>query len=170
MGKYFINFSPAVSNRAATKMRRTMRQWRLHLRSDKALDDLARMGNPVLRSWINYYGRFYKSALNPVFRHLIRTPSGRGGNSKGYEVTDDGPNIGSAAWPDENPGCSLIGSFWISSPRLNDGSRNERRRSRTVLRAPGGEIPTGDLPGHHLREPTGHTVLDVLPKRLGSTV
>jgi RNA-directed DNA polymerase len=69
-GRYFINFSPAVSDRAATKMRQTMRRWRLHLRSDKALDDLARMWNPVLRGWINYYGRFYKSALNPVFRHL----------------------------------------------------------------------------------------------------
>ena len=48
-GKYFINFSPAVSNQAATKMRRAMRRWRLHLRSDKALDDLAHMWNPVLR-------------------------------------------------------------------------------------------------------------------------
>ena len=51
-------------------MRRGMRRWRLHLRSDKALDDLARMCNPVLRGWINYYGRFYKSALHPVLRHL----------------------------------------------------------------------------------------------------
>src|ERR1700720_2520717 len=72
-GKYFINFSPAVSNQAATKMRRAMRRWRLHLRSDKALDDLAHMWNPVLRGWINYYGKFYKSALPPVFRHLNRT-------------------------------------------------------------------------------------------------
>jgi RNA-directed DNA polymerase len=72
-GKYFINFSPAVSNQAATKMRREMRRWRLHLRSDKALDDLAHMWNPVLRGWINYYGKFYKSALHPVFRHLNRT-------------------------------------------------------------------------------------------------
>jgi RNA-directed DNA polymerase len=72
-GKYFINFSPAVSNQAATKMRREMRRWRLHLRSDKALDDLAHMWNPVLRGWINYYGRFYKSALHRVFRHLNRT-------------------------------------------------------------------------------------------------
>ena len=72
-GKYFINFSPAVSNQAATKMRREMRRWRLHLRSNKALDDLARMWNPVLRGWINYYGRFYKSALHPVFHHLNRT-------------------------------------------------------------------------------------------------
>jgi RNA-directed DNA polymerase len=72
-GKYFVNFSPGVSNDAANKMRRTMRDWRLHLRSDKAIDDLARMWNPVIRGWIQYYGRFYKSALYPVFEHLNYT-------------------------------------------------------------------------------------------------
>ena len=69
-GKYFINFSPAVSAEAAKAMRQEMRRWKLHLRSDKAIDDLARMWNPVLRGWIQYYGRFYRSALYPVFRHL----------------------------------------------------------------------------------------------------
>lgn len=72
-GKFFVNFTPAVSNDAATKMRRTMRSWRLHLRSDKAIEDLAHMWNPVLRGWIQYYGKFYKSALHSVFRHLNRT-------------------------------------------------------------------------------------------------
>lgn len=69
-GHYFVNFSPAVSNAAAKEMRQEMRRWHLPLRSDKALDDLARMWNPVLRGWIQYYGRFYRSALYPVFRHL----------------------------------------------------------------------------------------------------
>lgn len=69
-GHYFINFSPAVSREAAKRMRQTMRRWRIHLRSDKAIEDLARMWNPVLRGWIQYYGRFYKSALHAVFRHF----------------------------------------------------------------------------------------------------
>ena len=69
-GKYFINFAPAVSNAAATRMRPAMRRRHLPRRSDKAIDDLARMWNPVLRGWIQYYGRFYKSALYPVFRHF----------------------------------------------------------------------------------------------------
>ena len=43
------------------------------MRSDKSLDDLARMWNRVLRGWIQYYGVFYKSALYPVFHHLNRT-------------------------------------------------------------------------------------------------
>ena len=69
-GKHFVNFSPAVSDEAKTRMRREMRRWRLHLRPDKTLTDLARMFNVVLQGWINYYGRFYKSMLYPVFRHL----------------------------------------------------------------------------------------------------
>ena len=72
-GKSFISFAPAVSNDAATKMRRTMHGWRLHLWCDKAIEDLARTCNPVLCGWIQYYGRFHKSALYPVFEHLNRT-------------------------------------------------------------------------------------------------
>lgn len=71
-GKHFINFTPAVSSKAAEAMRREMRGWRLHLRSDKVLEDLARMFNPVLRGWINYYGSYYKSALYPTFNQLNR--------------------------------------------------------------------------------------------------
>lgn len=74
-GKFFVNFSPAVSNKAKKAMRQTMRRWGLHLRSDKSLDDLAHMFNPTLQGWINYYGRFYKSALYPIFQHLDRTLS-----------------------------------------------------------------------------------------------
>jgi len=55
-GKYFVNFCPAVSTKAAKEIRHVMRQWALHNRSDKSLDDLAGMFNPVLRGWIAYYG------------------------------------------------------------------------------------------------------------------
>jgi RNA-directed DNA polymerase len=72
-GKYFINFSPAVSNKAGKAMRQEARRWKLHLRSDKSLDDLSRMFGPTIRGWINYYGRFYKSALYPTLDHLNRT-------------------------------------------------------------------------------------------------
>ncbi len=71
-GKHFINFSPAISNKAAKAIRKESKSWRWHLRSDKSLEDLARMFNPVIRGWINYYGRFYKSALYPTLRCLDR--------------------------------------------------------------------------------------------------
>jgi RNA-directed DNA polymerase len=34
-GKRFVGCTPAVSNQAGTRMRREIRRWRLHLRSDK---------------------------------------------------------------------------------------------------------------------------------------
>ncbi len=69
-GKYFTNFTPAVSNKATKSMRQKIRNWKLHLRSDKTIEDLSHMFNPVIRGWTNYYGSFYKSALYPTFRHL----------------------------------------------------------------------------------------------------
>jgi RNA-directed DNA polymerase len=74
-GKYFVNFSPAVSDSAKKSMRQEMRRWKVHLRSDKSLEDISHMFNPVLRGWYNYYGKYYKSELHCVFRHFNRTLS-----------------------------------------------------------------------------------------------
>ena len=69
-GTFGVSFSPAVSDKALKAIRQTVRGWTLHERSDKSLDDLARMFNAHLRGWINYYGRYYKSALYPTLRHI----------------------------------------------------------------------------------------------------
>ena len=69
-GKIGVSFSPAVSDKALKAIRQTVRRWSLHQRSDKALEDLARMFNSHIRGWINYYGRFYPSALYPTLRHI----------------------------------------------------------------------------------------------------
>jgi RNA-directed DNA polymerase len=71
-GKFFINFSPAVSNQAAKVIRDKFRSWKLPQRSDKAIEDLSRMFNPIIRGWIQYYGRYYRSALYPTMRELDR--------------------------------------------------------------------------------------------------
>lgn len=71
-GKYFVSFLPAVSKAAGKAMTKEARRWKIQLRSDKSLEDLSRMFSPVIRGWINYYGRFYKSALYPIMRHLNR--------------------------------------------------------------------------------------------------
>ena len=69
-GKHFVNFSPAVSDDAKKAISREIRSWRINRRSDKTLTDLARMFNPIVQGWINYYGRFYKSMLFLVLRRL----------------------------------------------------------------------------------------------------
>lgn len=71
-GKFFINFTPGVSRKASKAMRLKIRQWRMHLKPDRKLEDLSRMFDPVLRGWINYFGRFYKSEMYSVLRHMNR--------------------------------------------------------------------------------------------------
>lgn len=72
-GKLFVGFNPAVSQEAAKSMRQTMRKWKLHRRADKELLDLSRRYNPMIRGWVNYYGKYYKTSLYPTFCHLNRT-------------------------------------------------------------------------------------------------
>jgi len=69
-GKFFINFTPAVSDKAMKAMRKAIHGWRMHLKPDKKLEDLSKMFDPIVRGWINYYGHFYKSALYPVMRYM----------------------------------------------------------------------------------------------------
>jgi RNA-directed DNA polymerase len=69
-GKHFVNFTPAVSEDARKAISREIRSWHITRRSDKDLLDLARMFNPIVQGWINFYGRFYKSWLYPVLRHI----------------------------------------------------------------------------------------------------
>jgi RNA-directed DNA polymerase len=75
-GKHFVSFLPAVSTDAKKAMGREIRSWHLARRSDKSLDDLARMFNSIVQGWVNYYGRFYRSELLYFLRrlntHLVR--------------------------------------------------------------------------------------------------
>jgi group II intron reverse transcriptase/maturase len=63
-------FVPAVSPKALVRIGREIRQWALHHRSDKSLEELARMYNPVIRGWITYYSHFYKTRLRPTLRRI----------------------------------------------------------------------------------------------------
>ena len=69
-GKCFVGFIPGVSNAAAKDMRQQSRRWNLHLRSEFSLEEISRITSPIIRGWINYYARFYRSALYPTLRHL----------------------------------------------------------------------------------------------------
>jgi len=69
-GKLFVSFSPAVSDKAAKAIRKTIRRWELHHRGDLALEAIAKWTRPVLLGWIQYYGRFHRSVLRDVLRTL----------------------------------------------------------------------------------------------------
>ena len=70
-GKYFVSFLPAMSTKAAKMVRKTIREWRMaSTRNNQRLEDLAHLVNPVVRGWLHYYGRFYRSKCVHVLRHL----------------------------------------------------------------------------------------------------
>jgi group II intron reverse transcriptase/maturase len=69
-GAMFSAFLPAVSKDALKRMSEEVHSWRIHLRSGTELADIASWINPVVRGWMTYYGRFYRTALNGLLQRI----------------------------------------------------------------------------------------------------
>jgi len=66
----YTGFLPAVSKDALKRMSEEVRSWRIHLHDARELEDIAAWVNPRVRGWITYYGRFFRSALEPLLRRI----------------------------------------------------------------------------------------------------
>jgi len=63
--KVFNSFQPAVSREALKSMGKQIKyEWKLHTCSGSNLRELAKKYNPVIRGWMQYYGKFYITELN----------------------------------------------------------------------------------------------------------
>jgi RNA-directed DNA polymerase len=71
--KIFMAFTPAASKSAQKAMRAKTKDQSFHRRTDLELGDIAKMFNPVLRGWYEYYGKYRSSELYSVFRHFNKT-------------------------------------------------------------------------------------------------
>jgi RNA-directed DNA polymerase len=69
-GEYFISFSPGISDKARKSVREKIRNWKLYKRSDLMIEDLARWINPIVRGWLEYYGRYYRSELHGIMHQI----------------------------------------------------------------------------------------------------
>jgi RNA-directed DNA polymerase len=69
-GTMFVAFQPAISKDAQNKISGQIRRWRLHRWIGLTLAEIARQINPVVRGWMQYYGAFYRSALNPLLSRI----------------------------------------------------------------------------------------------------
>lgn len=67
-GTITLGFVPAISAKAAQAIRDRLRQGRFRQAITSRLVDLARQWNPVLRGWLGYYGKFYRSQLHKVLQ------------------------------------------------------------------------------------------------------
>ena len=69
-GQIFLNFTPAISGNAKKKIKAVIRGWKLSSRTGMTLERIAQWINPQVRGWINYYGKFNRSALYHLTDHI----------------------------------------------------------------------------------------------------
>ncbi|MBN0537829.1 group II intron reverse transcriptase/maturase, partial [Pseudomonas aeruginosa] len=65
-------FLPGASADALKRMRQAVRRWRLNRQTHVTLVDVARLYNPVIQGWWQYYGSFYRTAMLGIFQHIDR--------------------------------------------------------------------------------------------------
>ena len=69
-GTLFNGFNPAISAKAANRIRDEIRSWELHRRSDLSIFDISKRYNAVLRGWIGYYCEFNKTVFWPILKQF----------------------------------------------------------------------------------------------------
>jgi RNA-directed DNA polymerase len=69
-GRPFVGFLPAISPEALTAKGLEVRRWRIHMRTGTDLRDLAEWINPIVRGWMQYYGRFHRTQLYPLLQRI----------------------------------------------------------------------------------------------------
>ena len=109
-GRTFCGFTPAVSPSALKAMRETIRDLNIRQQTQLALADVANRLNPLLRGWIEYYGRYTPSALSPMLRYvnqtLLRWAMRKFKRFKAHKITKYGPVTFRKGW---------LGTEWASS-------------------------------------------------------
>lgn len=69
-GNVFSSFQPAISKPAKLKIYADIREWKLGRRTQESLNDIRNDVNPQIAGWLNYYGKFYQSALSNLIDHI----------------------------------------------------------------------------------------------------
>lgn len=76
LGRLQFNFLASVSKKAIKALNESIRELEIHKRTGMKIDMIAEIINPIVRGWMNYFGRFNRSAmkkgLDSVQRRLIR--------------------------------------------------------------------------------------------------
>jgi group II intron reverse transcriptase/maturase len=65
-----LGFSPAISKKSQKRMCERVYKLKIHRMVHIPIDKIAEILKPIVRGWINYYGKFRKSALRIFFRWL----------------------------------------------------------------------------------------------------
>lgn len=71
-GKLFLGFDCAISTNSKKRIIAKIRELDIPHLSHKSIVGVAQYLEPYIRGWINYYGKFRISMLNPIFQLLRR--------------------------------------------------------------------------------------------------
>lgn len=66
----FTSFLPAMSRDKLVEKGRQVRRWEMHRRPNETLESLAEKINPIVRGWMTYWGRFYRTEMDPLLRRI----------------------------------------------------------------------------------------------------
>lgn len=66
----FTGFGPAISGSAMAKISQEVRDWKLHRHVNLTEAEIRQWINPIVRGWMDSYGKFYRSALYPLLARI----------------------------------------------------------------------------------------------------
>jgi len=69
-GKLFTNFSPAMSDKVKQKKREAVKEWFKGVKPTRTLKEVAAAVNPVVRGWVNHYGKYHASELWGTMQYI----------------------------------------------------------------------------------------------------
>ena len=72
-GVCFTSFLPAISKKSAQRIRGEIKLWHLYRLQQFKLPVIARMKNPIISGWVNYYGKFGRTEFRKVMDFLNKT-------------------------------------------------------------------------------------------------
>jgi RNA-directed DNA polymerase len=69
-GHRFTSFLPGISNKSKKRIMEAIRGWRLTGSVHQSLREISERINPIIRGWIQYYGKYYPSLLKTFLQTL----------------------------------------------------------------------------------------------------
>ena len=69
-GGSFLQFDCKMSRKSKIRITRELRKLGFHNKTQKGIQDLAKLLNPKIRGWVQYYGKISRRSLQPVFYYL----------------------------------------------------------------------------------------------------
>ena len=71
-GKRFMGFNPSINKSGKKSIMDKVKDWSLNKRMGFELSSIAKLVNPQIRGWINYYGRFRPYDLMGIWLYIDR--------------------------------------------------------------------------------------------------